>query len=262
MAIVFSAITPHPPILIPNIGKGNIAQLNKTSQAMNKLKEALWESGAETILLISPHGNIQRDSFSMNLAPEFSCHFEDFGDFATRKKWPGNVGFAHKLKEALETKAPLQLISEAELDHGSSVPLYTLTADKGPIKIIPLYYSGLSHEAHFLFGQTMQKELLRRREPVAIIASGDLSHRLLKNAPGGYSPKAKKFDSRLSKYLLEKNNKAILDFDYDLIIEAGECGLKSILILLGMLDQINYNPKLLSYEYPFGVGYMVMNMEM
>ena len=49
---------------------------------------------------------------------------------------------------------------------------------------------------------------------------------------------------------------------HDLIAEAGECGLKSIVILLGILDGINYKPRLLSYEGPFGVGYLVMQFEL
>lgn len=262
MAIVFSAIVPHSPILIPQIGKDNLIQLQQTSNAFEKLRNNLIKSGAETILLISPHGTIQSGAFSMNLSPDFSCNCEDFGDFATRNNWPGNVGLVHKLKEALETKAPLQLISEPNLDHGTSVPLYLLTENQPSMKIIPLYYSGLDRQAHFKFGQLMKKELLTRREPIAIIASGELSHRLDKIAPGGYTPRAKKFDTKINKYLLEKKTDRIIDLNHDLVIEAGECGLKSILILLGMLDGINYTPRLLSYEHPFGVGYLTMNMEL
>ncbi|PLX27948.1 AmmeMemoRadiSam system protein B [Candidatus Parcubacteria bacterium] len=261
MSIVFSAILPHPPILIPQIGKENIGQLEKTLQAIEKLRKDFIDSGAETIMIISPHGIIQNDAFTMNLCPEFKCDFEDFGDFSTKCTWPGNVGLSHKLREALEVTAPLQLISEENLDYGTSVPLCVLTEGKPNLKLIPLYYSGLNNEAHYKFGQVMKKELLKRREPVAIIASGDLSHRLEKNAPGGYSSKGKKFDNRLIKLLQEKNIEKIINMDEGLIVEAGECGLKSILILLGILDDINYNPKLLSYEAPFGVGYMTMNFK-
>jgi aromatic ring-opening dioxygenase LigB subunit len=262
MAIVFSAITPHSPILIPQIGKDNLSQLKQTLNSFNKLQRSLIKSGAETILLISPHGTIQADAFSINLSPKFSCNFEDFGDFATRKTWTANIGLIHKLKESLETKAPLQLISDPDLDYGTAVPLYLLTKKIPNIKVIPLYYSGLDKKAHFKFGQLIKKELLKRREPVAVIASGDLSHRLDKIAPGGYAPRAKKFDAKISKYLLEKKTDRIIDIDHKLIMEAGECGLKSILILLGILDNINYKPHLLSYEHPFGVGYLTMNMEL
>jgi AmmeMemoRadiSam system protein B len=262
MAIVFSAITPHSPILIPQIGKDNINHLTQTIKAFDKLKKALDKSNAETILLISPHGNIQENVFSINLSPKFFADFEDFGDFATKDTYIGNIGLTHKLREALETKAPLQLISNEQLDYGVSVPLHLLLDHNKKIKIIPLYYSGLDYKAHFKFGQLMKQELLKRRESIAIIASGDLSHRLTKTAPGGYNPRAKKFDAKINKFLLAKDLPAILKLDRKLIMEAGECGLKSILILLGMLDKINYKPHLLSYEYPFGIGYLTMNLEL
>jgi MEMO1 family protein len=262
MSIVFSAIVPHPLILVPQIGKENIVQLKNTQDAFNKLKTSLLESLADTIILISPHGTIHSTAFAMNLCPEFSCNFEEFGDFSTREKWSGNVGLAHRIKEAVETKAPLQLISQSTLDYGSTVPLLMLLETSRKMKVIPLYYSGLENEAHFKFGQLLKKELIKSKERIAVISSGDLSHRLDKKAPGGYSPKAKRFDTKITKCLLEKKTQSIIEIDKDLIMEVGECGLKSILLLLGILDEVNYKPKLLSYEHPFGVGYLTMEMEL
>ena len=47
----------------------------------------------------------------------------------------------------------------------------------------------------------------------------------------------------------------------DLIREAGECGYLSIIILLGLLSEIKGSKfKSLSYEGPFGVGYLVANI--
>ncbi len=262
MPIVFSAITPHPLLLIPNIGKSNLSQLKATQTAFDKLKAALEKSMADTLLIISPHGRVQKEAFGMNLCPDFSADFEEFGDFATRFRWPGNVGLAHRLKEALETSAPLQLLSEAKLDYGTSVPLSQLVGGNTSMKLIPLYYSGHDIEAQYEFGKHLHPHLQRSNENIAVIASGDLSHRLDKGSPGGYSAKAKRFDTKVLKYLKEKNTQALLDLDKDLIVEAGECGLKSIMLLLGIMDEINYQPKQLSYEHPFGVGYLAMNLEL
>ena len=156
----------------------------------------------------------------------------------------------------------MRLISEESLDHGSSVPLCLLTENLPDIKIIPLYYSGLDNDSHFKFGQLLRHELLINNEQIAVIASGDLSHRLSKEAPGGYSPRGKKFDKKITKYLLENKIQDIINLDENLIIEAGECGLKSILILAGVLDNIKHEPQLLSYEAPFGVGYLTMNFKL
>ena len=50
--------------------------------------------------------------------------------------------------------------------------------------------------------------------------------------------------------------------DKKLIFEAEECGLRSILILLGILNRMSYEPQLLSYEAPFGVGYLTLNFDL
>lgn len=260
--IIFSAITPHPPVLIPAIGKENLASLKTTSKSFERLEEDLYASQAETIVIISPHGLLYPDAFTMNLGPKFEIKFENFGDFSTKFIIKGDVGLGHRIRESLETKAPLQMTSEKVLDHGCGVPLYLLTHKLKGIKVIPLYYSGLNLEAHFKFGQMLKREFLVNKERIAIIASGDLSHRLNKNAPAGYSPKAGKFDKRLIENLKNKKTQNILATKEKLVNEVRECGLKSIVILLGILDGINYEPQILSYEAPFGVGYLTMNFKL
>ena len=262
MPIVFSAIVPHPPLLIPTIGKENLKRLKATVEAYGKLEENLYAAQADTIIIISPHGPLKEGVFTMNLSPEFKVNFQDFGDMATGFKLDGDIGLAHKIREKLETKAPLQLISRAELDHGASVPLYLLTRHLPKIKIIPLYYSGLDLKAHFSFGQLLKNELLNSGVRVALVASGDLSHRLSKTAPAGYSPKGKKFDKKLTDHLLKKQTEEIIKFAAGLAADAGECGLKSIVIMLGILDGMKYEPQLLSYQAPFGVGYLAMNFKL
>jgi len=262
MSIVFSAIVPHPPILIPSIGKKNLDQLKATSEAYSELEQNLYASQAETIIIISPHGPLQEKSFTLNLSLEFNADFADFGDLATKFNLSGNVGLAHKIREKMEATAPLNLISESKLDHGASVPLYLLSRHLPKIKIIPLYYSGLNLIAHYNIGQMIKNELLSSDERIAVVASGDLSHRLTKDAPAGYNPKGKKFDKKLIDNLLKKQAEEIIKFDHNFVADAGECGLKSIVIMLGILEGIKYEPELLSYEAPFGVGYLVMNFKL
>ncbi|MDD4901288.1 MAG: AmmeMemoRadiSam system protein B [Patescibacteria group bacterium] len=262
MSIVFAAIAPHPPILIPGVGKENIKQLQATSNAYLKLEQELYASQAETIIIISPHGPLQETNFTLCLSQKFKGDFADFGDLATRFTLNGNIGLAHKIREKLEAQAPLALIGEDKLDHGSAIPLYLLTRHLPKIKIIPLYYSGLDLTAHYAFGQIIKNELLSSKTRIAVIASGDLSHRLTKNAPAGYNPKGKKFDKKLIDYLTNKKTDEIIKLSHSFVADAGECGLKSIIIILGILEGIKCEPEFLSYEAPFGVGYLVMNFKL
>ena len=262
MSIVFAAIVPHPPILIPSIGKKNLNHLKATVDSYLKLEQDLYASQAETIIIISPHGPSQEKTFTLNLSPEFKGDFADFGDLATKFNLSGDISLAHRIREKMETTAPLSLTSEEKLDHGSSIPLYLLSRHLPKIKIIPLYYSGLDLNAHYNIGQMLKNELLSSKVRIAVIASGDLSHRLTKNAPAGFSPKGKKFDKKLIDNLLKKQNSEIIKFSHSFAADAGECGLKSIAIILGILDGVKNEPELLSYEAPFGVGYLVMNFRL
>ena len=42
-----------------------------------------------------------------------------------------------------------------------------------------------------------------------------------------------------------------------MIEEAGECGLRPIFFLMGVMDGLDAESEILSYEGPFGVGYGV-----
>ncbi|GAI58233.1 unnamed protein product, partial [marine sediment metagenome] len=50
----------------------------------------------------------------------------------------------------------------------------------------------------------------------------------------------------------------------DMFPEAGECGLRSFCFLLGILEAsgIAWQPEILSYQGPFGVGYLVANFKL
>jgi AmmeMemoRadiSam system protein B len=231
-------------------------------RAYEKLKNKLLELKPETIIIISSHSDIRENIFTINSCPKFIGGFEDFGNFSVKKIWKGDVGLIGKLSEALETKNKLSLVTKEKIDHGISIPLFKLTEDLPNIKIIPLSFSGLSNREHFEFGKLLKKEIVNCKKRIAVIASGDLSHRLTRNAPAGYSPKGKKFDKKIIELLLKNNIEKIINMDEKLIKDAGECGFRSILILLGIMHNIKNVPKLLSYEFPFGVGYMVMDFEL
>jgi len=261
MSLVFASICPHPPIIIPTIGKENVTSAKKTIGAMEKMEREFRKSNPETVIVISPHGSLYPDAFSINFSESYVGHFHQFGDFVTNLKFQPDLEFLYRLKEKLEQKMPVVLVEDENLDHGSLVPLYYLTKNVVP-KIVPIGYSLLDYETHLEFGRLIKEEISASKKRIAVIASGDLSHRLTPEAPAGYAPRAGIFDKRLVNFLKEKNIKGILEMDKDLIEEAGECGLRSFLILLGILEKINCQPKAYSYEAPFGVGYLVMNFQL
>lgn len=261
--LVFAAITPHPSLLIPNIGKDNQKFLAKTATAYRQLAEELYATQPDTIIIISPHGSMRQNAFSFNVMPEFTISFEEFGDLLTKFTLAGDIGLSHHLKERIETQIPIVLNSQQALDHGIGVPAFFLTEnlDRKRTKIIPISFSLLDLPTHFEFGRKLQEGILNDTRRIAVIASADLSHRLSEHSPAGFSPRARSFDDAITSYLYQNKVKEILTLDRDLIEEAAECGLRAITILLGIMNSVQSTPQVLAYEAPFGVGYLTLKYQ-
>ncbi len=262
MSLVFAGITPHPPLLIRSIGRQAGLKAKKTRQAFENLSEDLYASKPELILIISPHGDIFPDSFNINIAHEYQTDLKDFGDLTTNKKYKGDMGFAGRIQsECEQEKIPLNIIHEKKLDYGTSIPLYFLTEHLSNIPIIPIGYSELDFKSHQKFGSILKKEINRTNKRIAVIASGDLSHALTSDSPAGFAPEGQEFDDKIQELLKEKSLSGMLQLKPEFIKKSSECGFKSFLILLSILQNVNAVYKQYSYEAPFGVGYLVANFD-
>ncbi|MDO8499485.1 MAG: AmmeMemoRadiSam system protein B [bacterium] len=262
MSLVFAAITPHPPLLIPTIGKDAIKKLKKTKEAMEKLEEDLYIAKPDTILIISPHGTLFPDAFVLNTMPEYETDFREFGDLSTKIKLKGDMGLAAKVHNVCGSSVdcPTTMISESNLDHGAGVPLVFLTPHLPNIKILPIGFSNLDWKKHVEFGYFIKDQIMDYDKRVAVIASGDLSHALTSDAPAGFNAAGPEFDKKIQELLANGNGSGMLQLDPTRVEAASECGLRSLLILMGVLKGINYSYKSYSYESPFGVGYLVANL--
>jgi len=260
--INFACFVPHSPILIPEVGKENLEKLKSTVDAYKHLEHDLYSSKPDIIIIISPHSNILGgSSFTINQHPKLDVNFKEFGDLVTKLEFKNEIGFGYKIKESCEDYFPITLIAKQELDYGSGVPLLYLTEHLPNIRIVSIGYSDLSYQDHIKFGELIRKQINLSDKRIAVIASGDLSHKLHKDSPAGYSERAQEFDQELIKLVNDRQIEKLINLDPKLIAEAGECGFRSLLILLGIIKEINYQPVKLSYQAPFGIGYLVENFE-
>ncbi|MDO8626343.1 MAG: class III extradiol dioxygenase subunit B-like domain-containing protein [Candidatus Magasanikbacteria bacterium] len=260
MALVFAAITPHPPLLIPTIGKRIIKKVDKTRRALLKLEEDLYARRPDTVVIISPHGTFLPEALTINFCEEYRSDLREFGDLTTNLKFRGGSTLANAVRHGTgHTNFKTKLISETTLDHGSVVPLYYLLRHLKEVPILPIGFSDFDAKTHFEFGTYLKEVIVNTNLRVAIIASGDLSHALTTDAPAGFNPRAAEFDATLRQLLETRNSAGVVNLDANLIEAGAECGLRSILILLGVMRDINYSFQEYSYEAPFGVGYLTAN---
>lgn len=264
MALIKTVVLPHSPLLIPEIGRANYSFLDKTSVAYKQIGASLKELGLETLVIISPHSLTQDNAFTLNVSPEMEINLKDFGFIPPKTVLVGDSLLADQIKNALPSELPLQLISENILDYGSAIPAYLFRGSVGDFKIVVISPADeLSLEKHYELGKHLKKIIEASDKKIAVLASSDLSHRLKRKSPGGYSPKGAKFDNKLIEYLSDKETAAenILKMDAKLIKDAGECGLKPIVILLGILEGIPAKSRIISYQTDFGVGYLSLEFE-
>jgi len=257
MPLVFAAITPHPPLLIPTIGKEAVKQVEETRKAMEKLEENLYASHPDVIFIISPHGSFFPDAFTINACPEYETDLRQFGDLATKMKIKGEVGLSYQVRMATKReRIPATMISEPILDHGSAVPLFYLLRHLPDITLLQFGFCALDRKKHLEFGRLLKEQIMTSNKRVAVVASGDMSHALTTDAPAGFNPAGPEFDRKIQELLAANNVAGILQLDERFVSDAAECGLRSILILLGVLQRVNCSYRQYAYEAPFGVGYL------
>ncbi|HAZ28633.1 MAG TPA: AmmeMemoRadiSam system protein B [Candidatus Magasanikbacteria bacterium] len=256
MSVVFAAFTPHSPLLLPSIGKEKTAALQKTRHALATIEQNLYLAKPHTIAIISPHVGLHDDAYVVNGDTTLNARLSEFGDMNTHFAWSGTPPLAAQITSLAEQRrVPVRLVSGQTVDHGCAVPLSFLTTHLSSIKILPIGFSNRSREDHFLFGAFLREAFLESGKRVAVIASGDLSHAITPHSPADFSPEGKLFDTELRQYLSSKEIKKILAIDKTAQKKATECGYRSLLILLGIIQDMPYHFEEYAYEAPFGVGY-------
>ncbi|MDW7739653.1 MAG: AmmeMemoRadiSam system protein A [Bacillota bacterium] len=258
-------IAPHPPIIIPEIGRSEITKARKTVDGMYRLGKIFNELNPELIIIITPHGQIMREGPAVLTGKKLQGHFGHFGFPGIHVEFETDMKLLELLRENAD-RAPLRPIFLEDsdrfyegniLDHGAMVPLYFLREAGVNAPGLHITFGFNSFRDLYKFGTFLRKLIEERGKRVAVLASGDLSHRLIPGAPAGYDKRGAKYDQRLVELLRSKEIDQIVNFDPDLVEAAGECGLRSFLIALGMLHGEVFNSEIISYEGPFGVGYLV-----
>ena len=211
-AIVFSGIAPHPPIMVPEVGGDAVVSVRGSIARDGGIDARIIESGAETVVLISPHAPLDARAFVAYHSPKL------YGDFANFRapQYTCRVFIDEEVLEAIteiaagENYEVLDL-ENYQLDHGTAVPLYFLDRNGWRGRVVALGYSFLSNEDHLKFGDCIRAAADGIGRPIAFVASGDLSHRLKPEAPAGYNPAAHRFDDEVVEAIHDDSPHEIID---------------------------------------------------
>ncbi|HEY0005043.1 MAG TPA: AmmeMemoRadiSam system protein A [Pyrinomonadaceae bacterium] len=260
-SLVFAGIAPHPPIMVPEVGHEAISEVLGSIDAMRELTERVIESGAETIVIISPHAPLQPQSFVAYSGAELEGDFINFRAPEVHVLVPVDVELLDQIARTAESEGyEVTGLADYKLDHGTAVPLYFLQRNGWRGRVVALGYNFLSNADHLRFGHIVRRAADERGRPIAFIASGDLSHRLKPEAPAGFEPQAYLFDEEIVASLRAGEPERIVNINQDLRRLAGECGYRSMLVAFGAIEGLELDCEVLHYEAPFGVGYMVAQL--
>lgn len=259
---VLGIIAPHPPIMVEAVGGPQAAATADSADSMRRAAALLDRFAPDTVVIVSPHAPTFADAFTVTGSERLHGDLGQFRAAGVAHDVAGDPELAAAIvDEAASAGLPTFTREEVVrsrgmgLDHGVMVPMSFLD-QHGRYPMVVVSFTDLPGAQHAEFGRAIRRAAARVGRRVAFVASGDLSHRLTPDAPAGYSPRAHSFDEELVRHLSHGDFHAAAAMDTRLREEAGECGWRSFLILGGFVEGTSAESRVLSYEGPWGVGYL------
>ena len=258
MSVMAAFMVPHPPMIVPEIGRGSEKQIRETITAYERVAEEVAALQPDTIIITSPHAVMYADYFHISPGKKATGSFRQF-------RAPG-VRFAEQYDTALVDRIcdladaenfPAGTLGERDpsLDHGTMVPLWFIRQKYSGGKILRIGLSGLPLADHYHLGQLIAQAVEETGTRAVLIASGDLSHKLQKYGPYGFAKEGPEYDSRIMDVCGRAAFGELFDFDETFCEKAAECGHRSFVIMAGAFDGLDVRATALSHQDVTGVGY-------
>ncbi len=256
--ILAGFMVPHPPLIIPEIGKGEEETIRETINAYERAAEEIAALTPETIIITSPHSVMYGDYFHISPGKGAKGSFRRFG--------AGRVRFEEDYDTLLRDRIcvladaagfPAGTLGErdAELDHGTMVPLWFIRRKYLGGRIVRIGLSGLPLSDHYRLGQLIARAAEDTGRRAVFVASGDLSHKLQPYGPYGFAPEGPAYDQRIMDVCSRAAFGELFDFDETFCDKAAECGHRSFVIMAGAFDGVRVKAEAFSHQDVTGVGY-------
>lgn len=260
MSIVHTSLFCHAPIVVPAVGGRRGEASARTTAAMAALGREVVASAPDVVIVVSPHTPRVAGALPL-LARGVDADFVDFRA-DVRFSLPGIVDEVGLMGAARDVGVALEPIRVRRLDHGAAVPLFFLheAGWRGPTVVIGLPHPddaagpGDSLAIDEALGRALRAWAHGLR--VALVCSGDGSHRLTADAPAGFHPEAATFDRAMLSLLQRGDDAGVRWLDPSLREVAGEDIVDSVVVGASAARRAR-GRCVLSHEHPFGVGYTV-----
>ena len=108
--VVLAGLSPHPPIIIPDVGKGEERDAINTIRAMDKFGETFAHAEIDTLVVITPHGPVFSDVVSILGIPTLEGDFGYFGAGRTGIRTANDLEFVEAIEESSRS-SPVQVVT-------------------------------------------------------------------------------------------------------------------------------------------------------
>ena len=258
MPILAAYMVPHPPMIVPEVGRGSERQVSATRAAYVRVAEEIAALRPETVIVSSPHAVMYSDYFHLSPGKSAEGSFAQFRAPQVRFREQYDAELVQSIELLASNEGfPAGTMGERskELDHGTMVPLYFLRQQNVGFKLVRIGLSGLPLEDHYRLGQLVRRAVEATGRRAVWIASGDLSHKLQSYGPYGYAPEGPQYDARIMDVCSRAAFGELFDFDEAFCERAAECGHRSFVMMAGAFDGVRVEAEQLSHELVTGVGY-------
>ncbi|MFI5306645.1 MAG: AmmeMemoRadiSam system protein A [Polyangiales bacterium] len=257
MSIPCAVLMCHAPIVIPQIAGSRARACARTTAAMAEAARRLVAHAPDAIVIISPH--TPRDPLRFGIAHDetLSGDFGQFGCPELSVRLQGAPQIAATLREVAAARGLATTHARGQrLDHGALVPLFFVREAgwNGPTLLLALPFPDTRSET--AMGRAIAETAAKLGKRVCVLASGDMSHRLTEDAPAGYHPAAREFDATFCDLVQSGSLTKASDIDPALREIAAEDVVDSFTVAASAVDFDPSGHTVLSYEGPFGVGYL------
>ena len=258
MGITAGFMVPHPPMIVPEIGRGSEQQVRDTIRAYERVADEIAALRPETVIITSPHSVMYSDWFHISPGEGAEGSFASFRapDVKFDEKYDRElVKEICRLADAEDFPAGTPGERDPALDHGTMVPLWFIRNKYKEGKIVRIGLSGLPLIDHYRLGQLIQKAADNTGRRVCFVASGDLSHKLKDYGPYGFAKEGPEYDERIMDVMGRAAFGELFDFDEGFCERAAECGHRSFVIMAGAFDGLAVKAERLMHQDVTGVGY-------
>ena len=258
MPVLASFMVPHPPLIVPEVGRGGEKEVEQTIRSYEKVADEIASLAPETIVITSPHSILYGDYFHISPGKGAKGSFANFRAPSVKFSETYDEDLVDKISEiSYHEDFPCGTLGEQEkeLDHGTMVPLWFIRNKYKDGKIVRIGLSGLPLTDHYKLGTIIARAVNALDRKVVIVASGDLSHKLQDYGPYGFAKEGPEYDERIMDVMGRASFGELFDFDEAFCDKAAECGHRSFVIMAGAWDGKKVKATRFSHEDVTGVGY-------